>query len=162
VRLDHLLSKEHQLARTHPLAGVLGRWPLSVANVYRAAAHSCGALAIQFAVCASRQVPPTPRSVGVGGERRSRAGGGVGTLLGPEETDPSAPDRATFSPPCWGWVVAGVGAGLFLLDCGAGSGASFLVWPAGGLGCFLRTTQWTRASLIEAHPFGGGFRSAIC
>jgi len=87
-------------------------------------------------------------------ERRFRVWVLAGTLLGPEETGSSAPDRVAF-----GLRVMGLGCFFW-----TGSDAAHLVgcgW-SGGLGCFLRTTQWTRASLIEAHSFWGGFRSAIC
>ncbi len=87
MRLDHLLSKEHQLARFEGLRTGRGEW-----------------------------------------ERRCRVGGGLDTLLGPEETgvEPDPSDRGTgYRFTCYGW---------------GGSG---------GPGCFLRTAQWTRASLVD-------------
>ncbi len=68
-----------------------------------------------------------------GAERRGRGWSWVGTLLGPEEAGACAVFlllRARFPFPRvrgWGWVAVR----------------------------FLRTAQWTRASLLP-HPFGGG------
>jgi hypothetical protein len=79
----------------------------------------------------------------------------AGTLLGPEETGPSAPEPPTFKGLYGFRVVVGGGAGLFLLDAGPGAAHPVGCGWFGGLGCFLRTTQWTRASLIETHSFWG-------
>src|SRR4051812_24301822 len=90
----------------------------------------------------SQLVPSTGLLVGVG---RVRSGGcGPGTLLGPEETG----RLLCWFPLCWsGGVSAGRGG---FLRCVAG----LVVFPgviglAGGAACFLRTAQWTRASLYR-------------
>jgi hypothetical protein len=79
-----------------------------------------------------------------GWERRVRVRGGLGTLLGPEETGV-----------CVWWP----------LDRGTAA-SSFIGWGCGGPGCFLRTAQWTRASLVSDAAFGFGrgllISSAIC
>ena len=116
-----------------------GRWPLLTAHVRQVAAHGCGALVIHQVVRAARLVPPFGEW-----ERRVRVGGLVDTLLGPEGTGVSP-------------VASDCGTGHRLTCYGCGG--------AGGPGCFLRTAQWTRASLVRALRFclsGWGRGVLIC
>ncbi len=95
------------------------------ANVRQAAAHRCGALVIQAVGHAVLLVPPA--GFRWEWEGRVRVAGGLGTLLGPEGTG-----RWLGASGLRGWI-----AGLV-----TGSGSD-------GPGCFLRTAQWTRASLAD-------------
>src|SRR5690606_13627967 len=121
--------------------GCTGRWPSAAASVRRVAAHSCGALVIHQAAYAARLVPPLVCSGGVG---TAGSGGWFG-----------------------GHAVGSRGNGhcecLGPLDCGTMVPASGEVVGCGGPGCFLRTAQWTRASLARMRSLCLiVFLSAIC
>jgi hypothetical protein len=112
------------------------------AHVRQVAAHRCGALATQLTVRVSPQVPPLR-----GGERGCRAAGGLDTLLGPEETDPSAPEtRAFWAGVVGGWVVSSW--------CAGSDAVRRLVWLVWWSRLFFENCT-VDASISEQEPFVG-------